>query len=214
MIILDIFIAGGNTTSTTLDTAFMMLILRPDWKARIFEEISAFEEPTSKNRPQLPLTEAYLFEIQRFFSTVPITGPRRVLRTTTLGDYVLPKNTTVLIGVRSVHHDKSFWGDPEVFRPERFLDNSELTDRFMPFGQGKRRCLGEALARSCIFTFFVGVLRRFDVQQPKDANLPDINLLPGITLSATPYQVVFRRREWKVKPIAQMRWIVRSRCEE
>lgn len=194
MIILDIFIAGGNTTSTTLDLAFMTLILFPDIKARLFEELSPHANPTSKIRPQLPFCEAYLMEIQRFFHIVPVSGPRRVTKTTTLGDYVIPKNTTVLIGLRTVHMDKEFWGDPEVFRPERFLESPELTDHLMPFGQGKRRCLGEALARSCLFTFFVGVLRRFDVQQPANAIKPDLNLLPGITLSAKPYQVLFKRR--------------------
>lgn len=195
MIILDIFIAGGNTTSTVIDLAFMMLLVRPDVKARLFEEISQFSSPTSKHRPELHYTEAYLFEIQRYFSTAPITGPRRVLKTTTLGDYVIPKETTILIGIASVHSDKEYWGDPEVFRPERFLKNAELTERLMPFGQGKRRCLGEALARTCIFTFFVGVLRQFDVQQPENAPLPDVNLLQGITLSAKPYQVLFKRRQ-------------------
>lgn len=194
MIILDIFIAGGNTTSTALDLAFMMLVLRPDLKHRLYKEISLFPYPTSKNRPELQFTEAYLFEIQRYFSTVPITGPRRTMKTTTLGDYVIPKNTTILIGVESVHSDKEFWGDPEVFRPERFLEDPSLTERFMPFGQGHRRCLGEALARSCMFTFFVGVLRQFDVQLPENGMKPDANLLPGITLSAKPYQVLFKRR--------------------
>lgn len=194
MIILDIFIAGGNTTSTTLDLAFMMLILRPDIKERVFQELRDHTNPTSKIRPQLPLAEAYLMEIQRFFHIVPVSGPRRVTKTTTLGDYVIPKNATVLMGLRTIHMDKEFWGDPEIFRPERFLESSELTDHFMPFGQGKRRCLGEALARSCLFTFFVGVLRRFDVQLADNAPKPDINLLPGITLSAKPYQVLFKRR--------------------
>lgn len=194
MIILDIFIAGGNTTSTVLDMAFMMLLIRPDVKEKIFKEISVFPNPTSKNRPDLNFTEAYLFEVMRYFSSVPITGPRRALKTTTLGDYVIPKNTTVLIGIQSVHADKAYWGDPETFRPERFLEQPELTEHFMPFGQGHRRCLGEALARSCVFTFFVGVLRQFDVQLPENAPLPDVNLLPGITLSVKPYQVLFRRR--------------------
>lgn len=194
MIILDIFLAGGVTTSTALDLALMMLILRPELKERIFEEISVFPNPTSKNRPELRFTEAFLTEVFRFFSFVPITGPRRVLKTTTLGDYVLPKNTVILIGVESVHMEESFWKDPKVFRPERFLENPEATDHFMAFGQGHRRCLGEALAKSCLFTFFVGILRRFDVVQPPNAPRPDINLLPGLTLSARPYQVLFKRR--------------------
>lgn len=202
MIILDIFIAGGQTTSTTLDLAFMMLVLRPELEKRIFAEISAFANPTSRDRPQMPYTEAYLMEVQRFFHIVPVSGPRRVLKTTTLGDYVIPKDTTILIGLRSVHMDADHWGDPEVFRPERFLDvgavsghNIVNTERFMPFGQGKRRCLGEALARNCLFTFFVGVLRRFEVVAADGADQPELKLQPGITLSAKPYKVRFKERQ-------------------
>uniref|UniRef100_A0A182KC90 Cytochrome P450 n=1 Tax=Anopheles christyi TaxID=43041 RepID=A0A182KC90_9DIPT len=70
----------------------------------------------------------------------------------------------------------------------------------MPFGQGKRRCLGETLARSCLFTFFVGVMKRFCLVRPADdteeADMePSLTLKPGITLSAKPYNVVFQPRK-------------------
>ncbi|XP_058053553.1 probable cytochrome P450 305a1 [Anopheles bellator] len=205
MIILDIFIAGGQTTSTTLDLAFMMMIVRPDIQARVRREIDGAlrpdELPQQADRSQLPYTEAFLLEVQRFFHIVPVSGPRRTLADCSLGGYRVPKDTTVLIGLKTVHMDPRYWGDPEQFRPERFLGAAGgHADRLMFFGIGKRRCLGETLARSCLFTFFVGVMQKFDLLRPTPADgepsvePPSIVLNPGITLSAKPYKVVFRPR--------------------
>ncbi|XP_053674512.1 probable cytochrome P450 305a1 [Anopheles nili] len=205
MIILDIFIAGGQTTSTTLDLAFMMMIFRPDVQHKVHEEIDtqlALEAvPHYDDRLKLPYVEAFLLEIQRFFSIAPLNGPRRTVTDCTLGGYRVPKDTTVLMGLRNVHMDPEHWGDPEVFRPERFLDADRQivnTERMVPFGMGKRRCLGETLARFCLFTFFVGVMKRFCLVRPeKDADdmAPSMTLKPGITLSAKPYNVVFQPRK-------------------
>ncbi|XP_049540756.1 probable cytochrome P450 305a1 [Anopheles darlingi] len=208
MIILDIFIAGGQTTSSTLDLAFMMMIVRPDVQrlvhAEIDHQLAPDQEPHYEDRGKLPYVEAFLLEVQRFFSIAPVNGPRRALKDCTLGGYRVPKDTTVLMGLRNVHMDPEHWGDPELFRPERFLDadrNIVNTERVMAFGLGKRRCLGENLARSCLFTFFVGVMKRFCLCKPRgndedddDEMAPSMTLKPGITLSPKPYNVVFQPR--------------------
>lgn len=70
---------------------------------------------------------------------VPIGGPRRVLKDTTLEGYNIPKNATVLISLYSIHNDEKYWKDPYVFRPERFLDNNGNLlplERLIPFGLG------------------------------------------------------------------------------
>ncbi|XP_049299516.1 probable cytochrome P450 305a1 [Anopheles funestus] len=207
MIILDIFIAGGHTTSTTLDLAFMMMIVRPDVQEKVHKEIDNQLELNATahydDRHKLPYVEAFLLEINRFFSIAPLNGPRRAIADCTLGGYRVPKNTTVLMGLRNVHMDPEHWGDPEVFRPERFLNEERQivnTERLLAFGQGKRRCLGETLARSCLFTFFVGVMKRFCLVKPDNAAEesdmePSLTLKPGITLSAKPYNVVFQPRK-------------------
>uniref|UniRef100_A0A182NGX6 Cytochrome P450 n=1 Tax=Anopheles dirus TaxID=7168 RepID=A0A182NGX6_9DIPT len=204
MIILDIFIAGGHTTSTTLDLAFMMMIMRPDVQKKVHDEIDNQLAPDAlphyDDRLKLPYIEAFLLEVHRFFSIVPVNVPRRAIHDCTLGGFRIPKNTTVLMGLRNVHMDPEHWGDPEVFRPERFLNDARKivnTERLIPFGQGKRRCLGETLARSCLFTFFVGVMDRFHLFKP-DPNYgsdPSLILKPGITLSVKPYNIAFRPRK-------------------
>uniref|UniRef100_A0A182FZX1 Uncharacterized protein n=1 Tax=Anopheles albimanus TaxID=7167 RepID=A0A182FZX1_ANOAL len=207
MIILDIFIAGGQTTRSTLDLAFMMMIVRPDIQrlvhAEIDDKLAPTQEPHYEDRQKLPYVEAFLLEVQRFFSIAAVNGPRRALKDCTLGGYRVPKDTTVLMGLRNVHMDPEHWGDPEVFRPERFLDadrNIVNSERVLAFGLGQRRCLGETLARSCLFTFFVGVLKRFCLCKPRanddddDEMAPSMTLNPGITLSPKPYHVVFQPR--------------------
>lgn len=129
---------------------------------------------------------------------MPTSGPRRALETTTLGGYTIPKNTTILIGLHSVQKDNSYWNDPDDFRPERFLDENQKianTERFVAFGQGRRRCLGENLARGCLFTFFVGIMQKYRLKLPAGNALPSVQTMPGIVLSPQQYKVVFVKRE-------------------
>nr|AZR39405.1 cytochrome P450 [Agasicles hygrophila] len=144
MVIVDIFIAGAQSTSNTLTFAIMVMIMYPDLQKKVkrsLEDAFTWTEKISySERSRIPYVEAVLCEVERYYNIIPIGGPRRVLRDTTLNNYFIPQNTTVLINLHSVHHDKDYWGDPEIFRPERFLDsNGKLMyhDRLIPFGLGK-----------------------------------------------------------------------------
>ncbi|CRL00053.1 CLUMA_CG013340, isoform A [Clunio marinus] len=200
MIILDIFIAGSQTTSTTIDLALMVTLMRPDLHEKCVKEINEVlgrnETPSYALRSQMPFIEAMILEVQRFFHVTPLTGPRRVLKTCELGGYRIPKDSTVLISLRSVHMDPEFWKDPEVFRPERFLDQNMIVknlDRLIPFGAGRRKCLGDQLAKACIFTFYVGILQKFNLKSVEN-EFPSLDLLPGIILSPKPYKVIFEKK--------------------
>ena len=83
--------------------------------------------------------EAVLLEVMRFRHVLPIIGPRRVMHDTVLGEYVLPKDTTILISLYSVHNSSKYWKNSESFMPERFLDeNGSLiaNEKLIPFGLG------------------------------------------------------------------------------
>lgn len=66
---------------------------------------------------------------------------------TEFAGYRIPKDTVILANLRDAHHDKEYWVDPHVFRPERFIDETGEKivrhDAFMPFSAGKRTCLGK-----------------------------------------------------------------------
>lgn len=98
MVILDIFIAGSQTTAITIDLALMITLMRPDLQLKCQEEIlnvlGSGGNPEYANRSKMPFVEAMLLEVQRFFHIVPVSGPRRVLKTCELDGYTIPKNTT------------------------------------------------------------------------------------------------------------------------
>lgn len=83
-------------------------------------------------------------EVQRYCNVAPIIGPRRAVKDTVLDKYCIPKGTTVLINLESVFMDRKIWGDPEIFRPERFLNEEgkvSYNEKFLPFGLGKTEYL-------------------------------------------------------------------------
>lgn len=202
MIILDLFIAGAQSTSNTLDFILMSMALYPSIQEKCHNVIDAAlgcaQLPSLSDKSKLSYIEAVIFETQRYYNITSVTGPRRVLRETMLDGYVLPKNTTVLMGIETVHMDVDYWHDPYTFRPERFLDeNNKIinTERLVPFGQGRRRCLGEALARACLFTYTVGILQKFRVEIPAGTKIPESRTVPGLLTSPVPYEIVFKSRK-------------------
>lgn len=80
-------------------------------------------------------------EVQRIANIPPLGISHRAVCHTQLGGYEIPEGTIILASLYSVHMDKDFWKDPEVFRPERFLDaNGKITineNYFVPFGYGE-----------------------------------------------------------------------------
>ncbi|XP_046674335.1 methyl farnesoate epoxidase [Homalodisca vitripennis] len=195
MVCLDFFIAGSQTTSNTLSFALLNMILHQDIQERVYQEIREVlgtrKLPTLEDKQRLPYVEAVLMESQRFLHVVPVAGPRRVLSQTTLDQYTIPKDATVLLCLYSMHHDEKMWDQPMKFLPDRFLgeNNKVLTDDLCQFGIGKRRCLGEALARNFCFLFFTGILRNFHLGVPTGMEPPSLNPIPGIVLSPRPYSI-------------------------
>ncbi len=74
-------------------------------------------------------------------SLVPYSVWHKALEDSSIGDYFIPKNSVLFFGIYDVHHDKEIWGDPDVFRPERFLDESGTKvvkhEALIPFSSGK-----------------------------------------------------------------------------
>ncbi|XP_058456775.1 probable cytochrome P450 305a1 [Malaya genurostris] len=198
--LLDLFIAA-NITTVIINLIFMMMILRPEIQANVHREIDAFKDSIRwKDRHNFSYVEAVIFEVQRFFYVAAISGPRRAMQDCELGGYKIPQNATVLIDLKSVHMDEEYWIDPGTFRPERFLDqNGQLvnTERLIPFSLGKRKCLGDGLARACIFVYFCGIMQRYEITTPEGEEPPSVQLIPGITYLPKPYKAIFKLRGMK-----------------
>lgn len=195
---LDLFIAGSSTTSGTLDFAILAMARWPDVQAKIQSILDEIQPPgtylTAENILKNPYMEAVLLETKRLNHVVPIVGPRRVLRNTNLNGYSIPKNTTILMSLYSVHHDRLKWDDPDVFRPERFLDTNgklNINEDMYFFGFGKRRCPGEALAQRFVSLVFANLIHDFIIEIDR---LPD-GLNCGILMTPKPYKIKMSKRK-------------------
>jgi methyl farnesoate epoxidase/farnesoate epoxidase len=103
----------------------------------------------------------------------------------------------ITINLYSLFQDREHWGDPEVFRPERFLDadGNFVKDEWMiPFGAGKRVCIGEVLARNTLFLFFTSLLQDFWFSVPEGHPQPSLVPLSGFTLAPAPFIVKATKR--------------------
>nr|UOW66142.1 cytochrome P450 305A1 [Rhopalosiphum padi] len=195
---LDLFIAGSSTTSGTLDFAILAMARWPDVQTKVQSILDEIQPPgtyiTAEQILKNRYVEAVLLETKRLNHVAPIMGPRRVLRNTNLCGYSIPKNTTLLMSLYSVHHNPLKWNDPEVFRPERFIDTNgklnTIEDMYF-FGFGKRRCPGEALAQRFVSLVFANLIHDFiiEIDQLSDG----VNC--GILMTPKPYKIKISKRK-------------------
>ncbi|XP_072043720.1 cytochrome P450 2J6-like [Amphiura filiformis] len=196
-IIDDLFLAGTDTTGTTLNWTIFYMLLYPDIQERVQEEIDNVvgrnRLPILSDKTHLPYTEAVILEIQRHASVVHITLPRYIQKDVSFRGHILPEGCMILINLFSVTRDASICKDPEVFQPERFLDKQGKVDNFkgqIAFGVGKRACLGEQLARMELFIVFTHLMHRYTFRKPTPDTTMNAKPRAGGVLAPEPYQVL------------------------
>uniref|UniRef100_A0A3P8PI55 Uncharacterized protein n=1 Tax=Astatotilapia calliptera TaxID=8154 RepID=A0A3P8PI55_ASTCA len=196
----DLFLAGTETTATTLLWALVFLIRHPDIQEKVQAEIDNVigqtRQPSMADRPNLPYTDAVIHEIQRMGNIIPLNGLRVAAKDTTLDGYHIPKGTSVLPVLTSVLFDKTEWETPDTFNPGHFLDaDGKFVKReaFLPFSAGNRVCLGESLAKMELFLFFVSLLQQFTFSVPDGVELSTEGV-SGIVRVPEPFKVHAKAR--------------------
>ncbi|XP_035508739.1 cytochrome P450 2J2-like [Morone saxatilis] len=197
---LDLFLAGSETTSKTLQWGLIYLIKDPHIQDELHSEIDRVigqtRQPTMADRPNLPYTDAVIHEIQRMGNIVPLNGLRMAAKDTTLGGYFIPKGTSVMPNLTSVLFDKNEWETPDTFNPQHFLDAEGKfvrRDAFLPFSAGKRACLGEGLARMELFLFFVSLSQKFYFSTLDGVELSTEGIT-GATRTPYPFKIYAKAR--------------------
>ncbi|XP_061578229.1 cytochrome P450 2F2-like isoform X2 [Cololabis saira] len=197
----DLYLAGTDTTSSTLLTAFLYLMIYPHIQEQCQQEIDQIAEGKDRvsfeDRHKMPYMQAVIHELQRIANTVPLSVVHCTTKDTELMGYSIPKGTTVIPNLSSVLREEGQWKYPEEFNPENFLnDKGEFfkPEAFMPFSAGPRICLGEGLARMELFFIIVTLLRRFKFIWPEDAGEPDFTPVFGATLTPKPYYMKVQLR--------------------
>jgi cytochrome P450 len=127
----------------------------------------------------LPYCEATLREATRYETLVHTGLPHTVLdKDQEFMGYTLPKGTIMYPMLEHFHHDPELWDHPANFSPDRFLDNNGKlnlkNDVSLPFGAGKRVCVGENFARNTLFLVYTTILQNFNIRTP-DGSVPDMS---------------------------------------
>ncbi|CAH2324592.1 cytochrome P450 2J6-like [Pelobates cultripes] len=186
--VVDLFVAGTETTSASLEWALLYMMAFPDIQEKCRNEIDKVRGDRERldygDRVNMPYTQAVLQEVQRFTTIVPLGVAHSTQKNVKLNGFTIPKGTFIMTDLSSLHSDETYWKYPHEFNPENFLnEDGELlkAESFLPFSAGPRSCLGENLARMEIFLFFTTFLTHFEFHCSDPTSPPDLTPVFGIT---------------------------------
>jgi cytochrome P450 len=137
--LMTLLVAGHETTASELAWAFERLARAPHALRSLLDEVDA-----DSGDDYLTAT---INETLRHRPVLPNAAPRLTKQPVEIGGFSYPEGVVLIPNAYLVHHDPDIYPDPYAFRPERFLDESPGTYTWIPFGGGRRRCLGASFAQ-------------------------------------------------------------------
>ncbi|KAL3870426.1 hypothetical protein ACJMK2_038494 [Sinanodonta woodiana] len=203
-VIQDVVFGGISSVTNSTLGIILVLLHHHECVNKIYEEIVKVVGldrcPSLQDRPAMSYTEAVIMEALRYISSVPLSAPHRAMEEVELEGYAIPKDSLIIMNMWTIHHDPSIWGDPWIFRPERFLDENgrllptehTLRQSLFNFGTGPRRCVAEDLAKSRIFLCLTTLIQKFDLLPPDVGTLISDDartFLPGGVLRPPEYKM-------------------------
>ncbi|KAJ9680874.1 hypothetical protein PVL29_020012 [Vitis rotundifolia] len=165
-LLLDLFVAGTDTTSSTVEWAMAELLCNPEKMAKAQKEIRGVlgnegivqESDISK----LPYLQSIVKETFRLHPPAPLLVPHKAETNVEICGFTIPKNSQVLVNAWAIGRDPSTWPNPSAFMPERFLEcDIDVKGRdfeLIPFGAGRRICPGMPLAHRMVHLMLASLL--------------------------------------------------------
>ncbi|KAJ0023677.1 hypothetical protein NQD34_003576 [Periophthalmus magnuspinnatus] len=166
----ELLLAGVDTISSTLSWSLYELSRHPEVQSRLRGEVLKVlgdrRIPNAADVAQMPLLKATVKEVLRLYPVIP--GNARVIteRDIQVGGYVIPKKTLITLCHFATSRDPAVFQSPDEFLPERWLnrDQSHHPYASVPFGVGKRSCIGRRIAELELYLAISRILLEFDVK--------------------------------------------------
>jgi cytochrome P450 len=154
--LMTLLVAGHETTASGLSWAFERIARHPHVAQRLAdagdeEYLTATVHETLRRRP-----------------VIPNAAPRLVKQPIEIGGWTYPPGVAISPNAYLVQHDPAIYPDPYAFRPERFLGTSPGTYTWIPFGGGRRRCIGASFALLEMKTVLRAAFARYEVTPAQD----------------------------------------------
>ncbi|XP_068597103.1 cytochrome P450 1B1 [Brachionichthys hirsutus] len=199
----DVFGASQDTLSTALQWIILIMVRYPEVQARLQREVDRVVTrsrlPSIEDQAELPYVMAFIHEVMRYTSFVPLTIPHSTTTDTSIMGYTVPKDTVIFINQWSVNHDPAMWSTPELFDPDRFLDqdgalNKDAASNVAIFSLGKRRCIGEDLSKLHLFLFTSLISHQCHITVDP-SRPPKLDYNYGLTLKPWAYYIAVSLRD-------------------
>lgn len=166
----DFVSASSDTTTNTLRWCIVGLSTNQAHQEKMYQEISEVIGSrgyiSTEDHECLSFTHAYIQEILRFCSPLPLSLPHQSTERFTLQGFEIPVNTPIMTNIWAVHRSPELFENPNEFLPERFLDAEGKfisCDDLIAFSVGPRRCLGEQLGKMEVLLFLTHMVSTFHI---------------------------------------------------
>ncbi|KAG1167016.1 hypothetical protein G6F36_012721 [Rhizopus arrhizus] len=208
-----VFMTGSDPITIVLYWTLAILSQQPQVQEKLIKELDAWKAKNSADAvphfyqdiDQFPYMLCVQKEVQRFRPSTIFGLPHMTTDDVTAQGYFVPKGSMLFSSMWAMHQNKAFYGDPDRFRPERYMDglkkisaaaNARIEERdHFGFGWGRRICPGIHLAEVQFFNFYVRFFSKFTVVPDLDS---EGNLMPvdlnhiieeGIVSKPMPYKI-------------------------
>ncbi|KAK3124965.1 hypothetical protein QOZ80_7BG0597890 [Eleusine coracana subsp. coracana] len=190
-LILDLFVAGIDTTSKAILWAMAELVKNPNEMEKVQAEVRQVVGAQGVLEQQLgkmSRLQAAMKEAMRLHPPVPLLIPHEVIRDTKLHVYHIPAQTRVIVNAWAIGRDSESWENAEEFLPERFMHNnifdySGKDIRFIPFSAGRRGCPGIAFATRLAELALANLLYHFNWELPEGQDVESFEVVESNGLS-------------------------------
>ncbi|XP_022954566.1 cytochrome P450 71A1-like [Cucurbita moschata] len=179
-ILLDMFVAGSDTTAAALEWTMTELMRNPAAMKKAQTEVRTIIGKKSKIEAEdiqkMEYMHCVIKESLRLHPPAPLLVPRETAADVEIDGYHIPSKTKVLVNAWKIQRDPKYWHSPDEFIPERFMEN-DLVDyngqhyEFIPFGSGRRKCLGLSFGVASLEHALANLLHWFDWKLPRGYEL-------------------------------------------
>ncbi|XWS47868.1 hypothetical protein CRYUN_Cryun13aG0022500 [Craigia yunnanensis] len=183
-LIMDIFSGGTDTTFTVLEWAMTELLRYPRVMKKLQNEVrkigSGKPKITEDDLEKMYYLKAVIKETLRLYPPLPLLIPRVSTQDINIKGCDIAERTLVFINAWAIGRDPAHWAEPDMFLPERFLNNpidfKGNYIQFIPFGAGRRGCPGMAFAVAMNEIVLANLVHKFDWSLPNGTTGKDLDM--------------------------------------
>ncbi|GMI82593.1 cytochrome P450, family 82, subfamily C, polypeptide 4 [Hibiscus trionum] len=198
-------LVGGTDTVTVTITWTLALLLNNRYalekaQQELDTQIGKGRVVNESDINKLVYLQAIVKESLRLYPAGPLAGAREFTEDCTVGGYLIPKGTRLVVNIWKMQRDPGLWSDPLEFKPERFLSSHRDIDvrgqhfELIPFGAGRRSCPGISFGLQMTHLVLATFLHAFGISNPSNEAV-DMSGSPGLTnIKATPLDVLVKPR--------------------